>query len=252
MGSAILKGYKVGGGHMSYISILDPYMKPEVAAELNINALYRNHSEIPKGLKFSTVVFATKPQVFKDASRFVANILAENTLIISIMAGVSCQQITQCIGRNMPVVRCMPNMAAAVQLSVNVAYTTDVAYKFEFENLFRGSGPVRWINGEEDIHATTAISGSGPAYFFAFIEALSNAGVKSGLDPMFALDLSIDTFIGASELMKQGRTPKKLRESVTSKGGTTAAGLNQFTENDSLNKLVMKVVAAAKQRSIEL
>ena len=252
MGRAILRGYKTNGGDMSGISIIDPFMEVQDAKDLGVATLYRAYGDIPGDLKFSTVVLATKPQVFEEASRPVANVLSEDALVVSIMAGVTSARITQNIGRHVPVVRCMPNMAAAVQKSVNVAFATDEAGKGTFEALFSGSGPVRWVGNEDDIHATTAISGSGPAYFFAFVEALGQAGEVAGLDPHFSLDLAIDTMIGAAELLKQDRSPSKLRESVTSKGGTTAAALDQFALHNNLNASVMDAVMAAQSRSKEL
>ncbi len=252
MGRAILRGYKTDGGDMTGISIIDPFMNEEDGAELGIGRLYRAYDEIPGDLKFATIVLATKPQVFEEASRPVANVLSEDALIISIMAGVTSDRITQNIGRQVPVVRCMPNMAASVQKSVNVAFATDPSSRGKFESLFAGSGPVRWVDKEDDIHATTAVSGSGPAYFFAFTEAMGKAGRQAGLEPRFALDLAIDTLIGAAELLKQNRAPSQLRESVTSKGGTTAAALEQFALHNSLDAIVMDAVMAAQSRSKEL
>ncbi|WP_298921021.1 pyrroline-5-carboxylate reductase [uncultured Roseobacter sp.] len=252
MGRAILWGYKTNGGEMSNISIIDPFMDAQDATDLGIGALYRAYDDIPGDLKFATCVLATKPQVFEDASRPVSNVLSDDALIVSIMAGVTSARIIQTIGRPVPVVRCMPNMAASVQKSVNVAFATDASRKDQFEALFSGSGPVSWVDDEDDIHATTAVSGSGPAYFFAFVEAMGKAGELAGLDRQFAQDLAIDTLIGAAELLKQDRAPAKLRESVTSKGGTTAAALEQFAMHNNLNAIVMDAVMAAQSRSKEL
>lgn len=252
MGRAILKGYKTAGGDMSDISIIDPFMDARDAADLDIGTLYRTYDDIPADLKFSTVVLATKPQVFEEASRPVADVLGDDALVISIMAGVTSARIIQTIGKTVPVVRCMPNMAAEVQKSVNVAFTTEASSKGKLEALFAGSGPVSWVEDEDDIHATTAVSGSGPAYFFAFVEALGKAGEHAGLDARFALDLAVDTLIGAAELLKQDRAPSRLRESVTSKGGTTAAALEQFALHNNLDAIVLDAVLAAQSRSKEL
>jgi len=251
MGRAILKGYKTGGGDMSEIAILDPFMDRADATDLGISTVYRDYAEIPDRVKFATIVLATKPQVFEEASRPIANVLDQNALVISIMAGVGSSRIIQTIGKDVAVVRCMPNMAAAVQRSVNVAFATDASTKNRFEALFAGSGPVRWVEDEDDIHATTAVSGSGPAYFFAFTEAMALAGEQVGLDQQFSLELAIDTLIGAAELLKHDRAPSRLRESVTSKGGTTAAALEQFALHNNLNAIVMDAVMAAQSRSKE-
>lgn len=252
MARAILKGHESDGGDMAAISIIDPFMSNDDAADLGIGRLYRTYGEVPEDLKFATAVLATKPQAFEEASRPVANVFGEGALVISIMAGVSSTRIIQTIGRDIPVVRCMPNMAAAVQKSVNVAYASSPSSKGRFEALFKGSGPVRWVGREDDIHATTAVSGSGPAYFFAFVEALGQAGVAAGLDSDFALNLAMDTLIGTAELLKSDRAPARLRKSVTSKGGTTEAALEAFTTRNNLNDIVMGAVLAAQSRSKEL
>ncbi len=251
MGRAILNGYKTGGGNMSEIAILDPFINEAHATDLGISTVYRDYAEIPEVTKFAMIVLATKPQVFEAVSRPIADFLDHKTLVISIMAGVSSARIVQSIGQDVVVVRCMPNMAAAVQKSVNVAFATDAATKTQFEALFAGSGPVRWVKDEDDIHATTAVSGSGPAYFFAFTEALALAGEQAGLEPQLSLELAIDTLIGAAELLKHNRAPSRLRESVTSKGGTTAAALEQFALHNNLNAIVMDAVMAAQSRSKE-
>ena len=102
------------------------------------------------------------------------------------------------------------------------------------------------------IHKTTALSGSGPAYFFAFVEAIAKAGIKAGLSEEHAMNLSIDTLIGAAALIETDRSPKKLRDSVTSKGGTTAAALSVFMDNNNLDDLVSDALSAAEKRSREL
>jgi pyrroline-5-carboxylate reductase len=133
-----------------------------------------------------------------------------------------------------------------------IAKNSNQSHKERFENIFSSSGPIRWVNNEDLIHKTTALSGSGPAYFFLFIEALAKAGQNAGLSEEQAMDLSIDTLIGASALIEQDRSPEKLRESVTSKGGTTAAALSVFMSDNNLDDLVSEALIAAEKRSREL
>lgn len=168
------------------------------------------------------------------------------------MAGVAAEHIRVSSGRSCAVVRCMPNLAAAIGKSANVAFTKSIEHKKEFEALFSGSGQVHWIDEEDKIHITTAISGSGPAYFFAFVEALAFAGKRAGLDEKFAMDLSIETMIGSAGLLAEYRSAESLRVSVSSKGGTTAAALAAFADNNALNLVVDGAVQAAIARSYAL
>ncbi|KIC31189.1 pyrroline-5-carboxylate reductase [Leisingera sp. ANG-S5] len=252
MAQAILTGYKASGGDMAQVSVLDPFADVELAVGLNLRGLYRRIDEIEPGTLFDVVVLAVKPQIFETFGTDWASALAESGTVISIMAGISSARIAAGAGKPCSVVRCMPNMAAAVGRSVNVAYTADSNRKKTFELLFSGSGAIQWIGDEDHIHLTTAISGSGPAYFFAFVEALAQAGAKAGLPEPLSFDLSIDTMIGAAELLKTKRAPADLRQSVTSKGGTTAAALDAFGLHDNLKAIVEDAVAAAVARSRDL
>lgn len=249
MGRAILKGFCSSGGNTRDVSVVDPFMETDAVADLRLGSHYRWLNEIPEAAEFEIIVLAVKPQVFETFDAAWANKLAQDGMVISIMAGVGSDRIQANAGRDCDVVRCMPNMAAAVGRSVNVAFATNPDRKSDFQVLFSGSGPVRWVDAETDLHLTTGISGSGPAYFFAFVEALAVAGEKAGLTPDLALDLSIDTMIGAGELLKVNRNPTDIRQSVTSKGGTTAAALHVFGSQDKLNAVVVDAVNAAVARS---
>jgi pyrroline-5-carboxylate reductase len=249
MARAILRGYRASGGDMQKVFILDPFLPQDAADELGAGGLFRSAADFPRSAEFGQVVLATKPQVFDEAAAAARAAFEGAPLIISIMAGVSSTRISQATVSAAPVVRCMPNMAAAAGCSVNVAFCADEPSRAAFEALFRGSGPVYWVDAEEDIHATTAVSGSGPAYFFAFAEALQLAGQKAGLNSGFALDLAIDTLIGSAELLKQQRDPAAFRRSITSKGGTTEAALAAFALHNNLNAIVEDAVLAAAERS---
>lgn len=252
MGRAIIKGYLSAGGKTTDISIVDPFIPDSTKQELTGAHFFSDFESLDPGACFDMVVLATKPQIFHSVSQDIARVTAGNGTITSIMAGISSETISAAIGGNHSVVRCMPNMAASKGYSANVAFTADETKKQGFERLFGGSGTVRWVVDEDQIHLTTAISGSGPAYFFAFVEALAASGATSGLDPQLAMDLAIDTLIGASELLKSDRDPETLRKSVTSKGGTTAAALEAFGLNGNLQAVVDDAVSAAIVRSKEL
>lgn len=252
MGLAIVKGFRKSGGNMNNVSVVDPFLETESAVELGFGGLYRRLADVPQDQMFDRVVLAVKPQIFETLDAQWIDHLAHDGMVISIMAGVESKRLGNGLSTAQSVVRCMPNMAAAVGYSVNVVYISDQSRKPDFESLFRGSGPVQWVASEDEIHMTTAISGSGPAYFFAFVEALAQAGEKAGLETGFSLNLAMDTMIGAAELLKSNRDPASLRESVTSKGGTTAAALEALGHHDNLNAVVADGVSAAITRSREL
>ncbi len=253
MGRAIIKGYLSAGGKATDISIVDPFISDSTKQELAGAHFFADFDSLGPDARFGAVVLATKPQIFHSVSQDIARVTVENGTIISIMAGIGSETIAEAVGGgHFSVVRCMPNMAASKGYSANVAFTADETKKQGFERLFGGSGTVRWVDDEEQIHLTTAISGSGPAYFFAFVEALAASGAATGLDPQLAMDLAIDTLIGAGELLKSDRDPETLRKSVTSKGGTTAAALDAFGLNGNLQAVVDDATAAAIARSKEL
>ena len=252
MGHSILTGFKKSGGAMGLVSLLDPLVDVDVAKELGLKALYRQLKDIPSEAEFGTIVLAVKPQIFATFESDWCKNLASTGKVVSIMAGVAAEHIRLSSGRSCAVVRCMPNLAAAIGKSANVAFTKSIEHKKEFEALFSGSGQVHWIDEEDKIHITTAISGSGPAYFFAFVEALAFAGKRAGLDEKFAMDLSIETMIGSAGLLAEYRSAESLRVSVSSKGGTTAAALAAFADNNALNLVVDGAVQAAIARSYAL
>ena len=252
MGGAIIKGYLKEASASYQLTILDPCLKQDSATEFENCEIFKSLADLSDDHKFDIIVLAVKPQVFPGIGQEIAGYLEQKGMIVSIMAGIETETITKFVGSIVSIVRCMPNIAAEYGKSVNVAYTGKTTNKkavADFERIFSASGNICWIESERDMHVTTAISGSGPAYFFAFVEALAKAGSEFGLAPEFALDLAIDTQIGAAELLKENRDPLHLRESVTSKGGTTAAALGEFSVDDKLNAIVKGAVGAAIERS---
>ena len=255
MGSAIIKSYLKTSDTSNVIHVIDPFVSDDAKELLSECKFYESFTDFQDSIEFDTVVLAIKPQIYDEISSDLSNFISEKSVVISIMAGVETKRISNSINNNATIIRCMPNIAALVNRSVNVAYIakdSNQSHKERFENIFSSSGPIRWVNNEDLIHKTTALSGSGPAYFFLFIEALAKAGQNAGLSEEQAMDLSIDTLIGASALIEQDRSPEKLRESVTSKGGTTAAALSVFMSDNNLDDLVSEALIAAEKRSREL
>ena len=199
------------------------------------------------------VVWAVKPQTFKDAAE-AARAHVAGALHLSVAAGITSESIARWLGTER-VVRAMPNTPALVGLGMTglmarAAVSADD--KALVEQVVRTTGELVWVNVEADRDAVTALSGSGPAYVFYFLEAMRDAGAAMGLSPEVAYQLAVGTFVGASELARSASEPPSvLRERVTSKGGTTYAALSSM-EADGVKAALVKAVLAAQQRAREL
>lgn len=202
------------------------------------------------------LVLAVKPQVLKDVCRGLAPKLADaRPLVISIAAGVRIAQLREWFGVELPIVRSMPNTpaligAGATGLIANA--TADAARRAQAEAILAAAGRTAWIEREELMDAVTALSGSGPAYFFLLVEALEDAAVAQGLPRETARALATQTCLGAGRmLVESGEAPSTLRERVTSPGGTTAAALDAFAKG-GLRELAASAIDAAVARGREL
>ena len=204
----------------------------------------------------SVVVFAVKPQNMKIVTTEVASLLrASGAVALSIAAGIRATDIARWLGPGVPIVRSMPNRPALIGCGVSALYAArDVpqSARRAAESVLAAVGATLWVEEESLIDAVTAVSGSGPAYFFLLMELLEAAGCELGLPAATARELAIETAYGAAS-MAHARTddPATLREQVTSKGGTTAAALAVFAEAD-LAGIVRRAVRAAARRSGEL
>ncbi|MFZ4687952.1 MAG: pyrroline-5-carboxylate reductase [Polymorphobacter sp.] len=197
------------------------------------------------------LVLAVKPQVWREAAAPLAAVVGPLTLVVSVMAGVTTADLASLFPAS-AIVRAMPNTPAAIGKGATALFTSagDLA-EGAAEALFGPAGTTVWLTDEADFDAVTAVSGSGPAYVFAFIEALAAAGVAAGLEPGLAERLARATVVGAAALAAVDATPAaELRARVTSPGGTTAAGLGVLLPG--LAPLVAGTVAAAAARSREL
>jgi pyrroline-5-carboxylate reductase len=199
------------------------------------------------------VVWAVKPQTFREAARAAAPFL-DGALHVSVAAGIRCASMQAWLGSER-IVRTMPNTPALVGLGMTGVYalpdvtTEDRALA---EALLAGTGRWVWVDEEAALDAVTALSGSGPAYVFYFLEAMRESGAAMGLPPAVALELAIGTFIGAARLAQQaGEPPEVLRERVTSKGGTTAAAL-AVLEEAGIKRAFGAAMQAAWRRAQEL
>ncbi len=197
------------------------------------------------------LVLAVKPQQMREALAPLQGRLGTQ-LVLSIAAGLRVSDLSRWLGGHARVVRAMPNTPALIGQGVTGLYAPACVSPAEREAVTRvlaAVGSSVWVDEEAQLDAVTALSGSGPAYVFHFIEALEAAGVALGLQAEVARRLAIDTLVGASALAAQGSEPPTvLRERVTSKGGTTAAALQVFGEGD-MPGLVLRALQAAAARS---
>jgi pyrroline-5-carboxylate reductase len=194
-----------------------------------------------------------KPQTFKEAAQQTRTFCTQ-ALHLSVAAGIRSDSIAQWLGTER-VVRAMPNTPALVGLGQTGLFAraaVTAADKTWVDQVMATTGALLWVDNEALLDAVTAISGSGPAYVFFFIEAMVDAGVKMGLTPEQATQLAIGTFEGASQLAKTASEPPSvLRERVTSKGGTTYAALTSM-QNAQVGELFQAALQAAQQRAHEL
>jgi pyrroline-5-carboxylate reductase len=199
------------------------------------------------------VVWAVKPQVFKDAA-LQTRFHTKTALHLSVAAGVRSGSIARWLGTER-VVRAMPNTPALVGKGMTALFAREAATdadKLSIERVLKPTGDFLWLAEEAQLDAVTALSGSGPAYVFYFIEAMIEAGTDMGLPPAQARQLAIGTFVGASALAQASdEPPQELRARVTSKGGTTYAALTSM-EQDRVKMQFMRAIHAARQRAAEL
>jgi pyrroline-5-carboxylate reductase len=200
------------------------------------------------------IILAIKPQMAAAVLASLAPAITADKLVISFMAGISTAFIEEAAGGDARVVRAMPNTPALIQAAATAICPGSRADQSDLDTarfIFNLCGTV--VNVPEKLmDAVTGLSGSGPAYVFSFIEALSDAGVKNGLPREIALQLSLQTVLGAARMLAEtGEHPALLKEKVTSPGGTTIAGLHTL-ENGRFHGLIMDAVDSASLRSKEL
>ncbi|PQA86162.1 pyrroline-5-carboxylate reductase [Hyphococcus luteus] len=253
MGGALLKGWLAAGTiDPGRSAALDPNINDEMKALCEQHGIAVNGNDGP----FDAMLLAVKPQVANDVLPSYAG-LAKDAVAISVMAGKSIETISGALGGAKRVVRAMPNLPAAIGKGVSGLYAPEAVEekgRAVADALMRAAGEVVWVRSEQEIDFVTAISGSGPAYYFLLTEALGEAGVKLGLDKDAAAALARATLVGAGALVaSETRSAAELRKAVTSPGGTTEAALNVFDgDGAAMRRLVEAAVAAAAKRAGEL
>lgn len=249
MAKAIIKGL-LNSGFVSKDQVMASEVSEAFAQkaseELGINVVTDNKSVA----EFADVVFlCTKPYAVEQVVSEISGVLSENTLVVSIAAGISTEKIEKASQKNLPVVRVMPNTPLLVGEGMTAACKGKYA-KVEHVNyvidLFSNSG--RCVEVQEKlINAVTGISGSGPAFMYLIIEALADGGLKLGLPKKVALELAAQTAIGAAKMvLETGKHPSVLKDEVTTPGGTTIAGLMVMEEKGIRSALAKTVEETAR------
>ncbi|UMZ74079.1 pyrroline-5-carboxylate reductase [Natranaerofaba carboxydovora] len=254
MGNALLKGFiesKSISTKNIYAYDADENKVKNIASELNIEKA----STIDELVKVSDIIFfAVKPQNIEELLRQIPTDNSTNKLFVSVLAGTPIETFEDYLGDNAKIIRLMPNTpclvnAGMIALSKN-NYVSDKESDF-IKKLLEPTGELIEVD-EKDMDAVTALSGSGPAYIFMIIQAMSNAGVKLGLTQEQSLKLATQTTYGAAKLVSStGEHPEILKDKVSSPGGTTIYALHEL-EDEGLRGIIMNAVEACYNRSIEL
>lgn len=202
------------------------------------------------------VIFAIKPQVFAEVATALKPIIqAHQPLVISIAAGIRLSSIEKWLGDNVAIIRSMPNMPALIGCGATALIANknvDVNARQFAESILTSVGIITWLEDEKLMDVVTALSGSGPAYFFLVIEALQDAAIEAGLSKEIARALTVQTALGAARIASEQDLPLQvLRQNITSKGGTTEAALIAL-EEANIRELFRNALQAAKMRSEEL
>ncbi|MCQ8118112.1 pyrroline-5-carboxylate reductase [Methylomonas rosea] len=255
MATSLISGLIASGHSPQQIWVSDtaPATLQAHADQLHVNTTASNETVINE---VEVVVLAVKPQILRDVALQIAPCLKQkNVLVVSIAAGISQQSLSKWLGSEVAIVRCMPNTPALVQTGATALHANanvDDEQKDLAENILRAVGLALWVNDENQLDAVTAVSGSGPAYFFLLMEAMEKAALELGLDERSARLLIQQTALGAAKIaLESSESPAQLRARVTSPGGTTQQAIETFVQNGFV-ELVAKALHAAKDRSIEM
>lgn len=251
MAQALIGGLISRGLPPTRITVSDPVEQiRQLLQEKEVHVTQDNVAAIQNA---DVVVLAVKPQVLATVLRPLKGLLSDK-LVISIIAGAEIQTISNLIDSNR-IVRVMPNTPALVQTGAHGIYANDVVGASDREltsQILAATGLTIWVNSEAQIDAVTAVSGSGPAYFFYMMESMIRAGKNLGLDEKVATALTLQTALGAAQMaITSSNTPSELRKNVTSPNGTTQAALEVF-DRAQISQNIQSALAAAQKRSQEL
>lgn len=255
MGGSLLLGLIQAGFSPADLTVADPDQNKLATwqQKFNIHIMSDNLAAVSQA---EVILLAIKPQQIRAVAEEIAPVVAKNKpLVISIAAGVLEESIQKALGGHVPIVRCMPNTPALIGCGMSALYANQYVTQKQQEwamTILQSVGKVVWLSHEKQMDAVTALSGSGPAYFFLVIEALQAAGEKLGLPKDMAKLLTLQTAYGAACMaLDATESISGLRSKVTSPGGTTQAAIKILEENN-LSHILFAAVQAAEKRSEEL
>jgi pyrroline-5-carboxylate reductase len=255
MASSIIGGLVRSGHPAERITAADPYpLSLEALSTIAAVKICDNNADAVANA--DVVVLAVKPQVMADASNSIAQaVQSTGAVTLSIAAGVTIASIQSRLGEEAAIVRCMPNTPALLGCGASALYAnprTSEKQRNYAQSILAAVGMVSWVPSEQALDAVTALSGSGPAYFFLFMEAMVEAGVDLGLDRDTASAMTAQTALGAARMATEnGLELAELRRRVTSPGGTTQRAVESFQHN-GLDSIVAKAMQAAADRAAEM
>ncbi len=255
MASSLMNGL-IASGHSPqqlWVSDINKDQLASLAANLQVNIAPDNETVIHEA---EVVVLAVKPQVLRQVAESVAGLVQQKKpLVVSIAAGITQASLSSWLGADTAIVRCMPNTPALVLTGATGLHANRNVTEEQrdlAENIMRSVGISLWVDDESDLDAVTAVSGSGPAYYFLLMEAMEKAAEELGLDKHTARLLVQQTALGAAKIaLESSESPEQLRKRVTSPGGTTQRAIETF-EQGGFTELVSKAMHAARDRSIEM
>ncbi|MDI1291609.1 MAG: pyrroline-5-carboxylate reductase [Methylobacter sp.] len=255
MASSLISGL-IASGHTPeqiWVSDINPDTLTDLAKQLHINTSVNNDDIINA---VDVVVLAVKPQTLSAVAQSVAALIQQKkSLVVSIAAGINQNSLSRWLGADTAIVRCMPNTPALVLTGATALHANDKVTAEQrdlAENILRSVGIALWVNDEAELDAVTAVSGSGPAYYFLLMEAMEKAALELGLSEQTARLLVQQTALGAAKIaLESAESPEQLRKRVTSPGGTTQQAIETF-EQGGFTELVSKALHAARDRSIEM
>ena len=254
MAYALIKGLLNNGFNTNQINISDPNeeLLQSRESELEVTTYSDNTSLLSNS---DIIFFAVKPQVLSSVCLELKGVVKSKHLFVSIVAGIRSSDINRWLGGNFALIRTMPNTPALFQSGVTGLFANEVVdneQKSLVSSILSSVGECFWVNEEKLIDAITAISGSGPAYFFLLMQSMTQAGMALGLDEETANSLSIQTAYGASLMAnKTGKNSRTLRSEVTSPNGTTQSAIESF-QDQNFEGIVANATRAAYDRAREL
>jgi len=255
MASSLISGL-IASGHAPeqiWVSDINPDTLTALKKQLNVNTSVNNDDIINA---VDVVVLAVKPQTLSAVAQSIAaQIQQKKSLVVSIAAGINQNSLSRWLGADTAIVRCMPNTPALVLTGATALHANDKVTGEQrdlAENILRSVGIALWVEDEAELDAVTAVSGSGPAYYFLLMEAMEKAALELGLSQETARLLVQQTALGAAKIaLESAESPEQLRKRVTSPGGTTQRAIETF-EQGGFTELVSKALHAARDRSIEM